>query len=79
MPILAAIAYVRESLFIRINRRNWQVILLQAFSELGATLAFLTTLSKMPLTNVTVILQSLPLTVTMSAAIFFGKKVGWWR
>ena len=79
VPILVAIAYVRESLFIRINRRNWQVVLLRAFSELGATLAFLTALSKMPLANITAILQSLPLTVTMFAAIFFGEKVGWRR
>ena len=52
---------------------------MRAFSELGATMAFLTALSKMPLANVTAILQSLPLTVTMFAAIFFGEKVGWRR
>ena len=77
VPLLLAIAYARKSLFIRIDRRNWKVVLVRAFSELGATMAFLTALSKMPLANVTAILQSLPLTVTMFAAIFFGEKVGY--
>ena len=79
VPLLFAIAYARKSLFIRIDRRNWKVVLVRAFSELGATMAFLTALSKPPLANVTAILQSLPLTVTMFAAIFFGEKVGWRR
>jgi S-adenosylmethionine uptake transporter len=79
VPILIAIAYARKSLFIRIDRRNLKLVLVRAFSELGATMAFLTALSKMPLANVTAILQSLPLTVTMFAAIFFGEKVGWRR
>ena len=79
VPLLFAIACARKSLFILIDRRNWTVVLVRAFSELGATMAFLTALSKMPLANVTAILQSLPLTVTMFAAIFFGEKVGWRR
>ena len=79
VPLLFAIAHARKSLFIRIDRRNWKLVLVRAFSELGATMAFLTALSKMPLANVTAILQSLPLTVTMFAAIFFGEKVGWRR
>ena len=33
----------------------------------------------MPLANVTAILQSLPLTVTMFAALFMGEAVGWRR
>ena len=79
VPLLLAIACLRKSLFVRIDRRNWRLVLVRAFSELGATMAFLTALSKMPLANVTAILQSLPLTVTMFAAIFFGEKVGWRR
>jgi S-adenosylmethionine uptake transporter len=79
VPLLVIIAYFRKSLFVRIDRRNWKIVLIRAFAELGATMAFLTALSKMPLANVTAILQSLPLTVTMFAAIFFGEKVGWRR
>ena len=79
VPLLVIIAYFRKSLFVRIDRQNWKIVLIRAFAELGATMAFLTALSKMPLANVTAILQSLPLTVTMFAAIFFGEQVGWRR
>ena len=40
---------------------------------------FLTALAHMPLANISAILQSLPLTVTMFAAVFFGEAVGWRR
>ena len=79
VPLLAVIAYVRHSLFVRIDRKNWRVIGIRAFAELAATVTFLTALSKMPLANITAILQSLPLTVTMFAAMFFGEPVGWRR
>lgn len=79
VPLLALIAYLRKSLFVRIDWRNWRVILTRAFAELAATMAFLTALSHMPLANITATLQALPLTVTMFAAIFFGEQVGWRR
>ena len=79
VPLLAVIAYFRKSLFIRIDWRNWRVILIRAFAELASTMLFLTALAQMPLANVTAILQSLPLTVTMFAAMFFGEAVGWRR
>lgn len=79
VPLLAMIAYFRKSLFIRIDWRNWRVILVRAFAELASTMLFLTALAHMPLANITAILQSLPLTVTMFAAVFFGEAVGWRR
>ena len=79
VPLLAMVAYFRKSLFIRIDWRNWRVILVRAFAELASTMLFLTALAHMPLANITAILQSLPLTVTMFAAVFFGEVVGWRR
>ena len=79
VPLLAVIAYFRKSLFIRIDWRNWRVILVRSFAELASTMLFLTALAHMPLANITAILQSLPLTVTMFAAVFFGEAVGWRR
>ena len=79
VPLLAMIAYFCKSLFIRIDWRNWRVILVRAFAELASTMLFLTALAHMPLANITAILQSLPLTVTMFAAVFFGEAVGWRR
>jgi drug/metabolite transporter (DMT)-like permease len=55
------------------------VILIRAFAELASTMLFLNALAQMPLANVSAILQSLPLTVTMFAAMFFGEAVGWRR
>ena len=40
--------------------------LVKAFGEIGATVCFLTALMHMPLANVTAILQSLPLAVTLA-------------
>jgi drug/metabolite transporter (DMT)-like permease len=51
----------------------------RALCELGATLFFLFALANMPLSNVSAVLQSLPLAVTMGAALFFGERVGWRR
>ena len=79
VPLLATIAYFRKSLFKRIDWRNWRVILVRAFAELASTMLFLTALAHMPLANITAILQSLPLTVTMFAAVFFGEAFGWRR
>jgi len=60
-------------------RRDWGLIALRSLSEVGAAYFFLTALMNMPLANVTAVLQVLPLTVTMGAALFFGERVGWGR
>ncbi|MEL7229152.1 MAG: DMT family transporter [Pseudomonadota bacterium] len=57
---------------------KWPVILRTA-GEAGGTFFFLTALTYLPLANVTAVLQILPLTITLSAALFFGEKVGWRR
>jgi len=44
--------------------------------EIGGTCFFLIALSHLPLANVSAVFQSLPLAVTMGAALFFGEKVG---
>lgn len=55
------------------------MIVTRALCELVATVTFLTALAHMPLANVSAVLQSLPLAVTMAAALFFGERVGWRR
>lgn len=59
--------------------RDWGLVGLRSLSEVGATYFFLTALMVMPLANVTAVLQVLPLTITLGAALFFGEKVGWRR
>lgn len=63
----------------RLPARDWGLIALRCASEVGATVFFLTALMRMPLANVTAVLQVLPLTVTLGAALFFREPVGWRR
>jgi len=63
----------------RQSRRDWTLIALRSLSEVGAAYFFLTALMNMPLANVTAMLQVLPLTVTIGAALFFSERVGWRR
>jgi drug/metabolite transporter (DMT)-like permease len=55
------------------------LVLARAACELGATVTFLTALAHMPIANVSAVLQSLPLAVTMGAALLFGEPVRWRR
>jgi len=56
-----------------------KVMLARIGFEIGATLTYLTALSRIPFANASAILQSLPLAVTLGAALFLGEKVGWRR
>jgi drug/metabolite transporter (DMT)-like permease len=60
-------------------RRDWQLIGWRTVAEIGAAYFFLTALFNMPLANVTAILQALPLTITLAAALFLREPVGWRR
>ncbi|SLN68953.1 EamA-like transporter family protein [Roseovarius litorisediminis] len=63
----------------RISRRDWGLIGLRMIAEIGAAYFFLTALFNMPLANVTAILQALPLTITLTAALLFRESIGWRR
>ncbi len=60
-------------------RRDWGVIAVRSLCEGAATFLFLTALFHAPIANVTAILQSLPLTVALAAALFLGEPLGWRR
>ena len=79
VPLIALLAWHKGALIVRIVPRNRLLVTLRVAAEVGATVGFLTALKHMPLANVTAILQVLPLTVTMAAALFLGEKVGWRR
>ena len=55
------------------------MVALRVLCELCATVLFLVALARMPLANVSAVLQALPLAVTMGAALFLGEPVGWRR
>jgi len=51
-------------------------ILCRIVGEMGGTIFYLIALAHLPIANVSAVFQALPLFVTMSAALFFGEKVG---
>jgi len=77
--LIGGFAYWRGALSYRPDRRDTKVIALRLFGEVGGTFCFLNALFNMPLANASAILQSLPLAVTLGAALFMGEKVGWRR
>ena len=58
------------------NAKDRKLILWRTVAEIGATISFLVALFNMPLANITAILQALPLTVTLAAAVFLQEAIG---
>ena len=56
-----------------------RLVALRAVVEVISTWFFLQALYHMPLANLTAVMQALPLTVTLAAALFLGEPVGWKR
>lgn len=54
-------------------------VVLRIFFEVVAAIVFLAALSRIPLANISAILQSLPLAVTLGAALFLREPTGWRR
>ncbi|MHA6263207.1 DMT family transporter [Arenibacterium sp. CAU 1754] len=77
--LIYALARSLGALRFNLSRHDWALVALRGTSEAGATYFFLTALLNMPLANVSAVLQGLPLTVTLGAALFFGERVGWQR
>ena len=63
----------------KISRRDGWVIAVRIGAETLAAYCFLTALFNMPIANVTAVLQALPLTITLTAALIFREPIGWRR
>ncbi len=79
LSILIGIVVWRRGLFTRFREAIIPLVLLRGCMELGATLFFLSALVHLPYASISAILQSLPLAVTLGAAIVFREAVGWRR
>ena len=79
LPPLLILAFMTKTLLQKYSAKNQRLLIIRILAEIGTTVTFLTALKHMPLANVTAILQSLPLAITMAAAIFLGEPVGWRR
>ncbi|MDG1430368.1 MAG: DMT family transporter [Paracoccaceae bacterium] len=62
-----------------ISRRDWKLIIARTLGDIGATITFLFALFNAPLADVTAILQSAPLVITLAGAVILREKVGWRR
>lgn len=76
---IAVLAMTRGGVRARLPASDWLLIALRSSAEVGAAYFFISALLNMPLANVTAILQVLPLTVTLGAALFFKEAIGWRR
>lgn len=62
-----------------LSAHDWKLVLLRTVGEVGGTYFFLTALFHMPIANVSAILQVLPLSVSLAAAVFLREPLGWRR
>ena len=76
---LIAISYFMGQLRLGFSRRDWKLILIRAVAEVVAAYLFLTALFHMPIANVSAIMQAMPLSVALAAAVFFREPLGWRR
>lgn len=76
---IAMLCVLRGTLRVRVARRDWALIALRSVAELAAAYFFVTALLNMPLANVTALLQAIPLTVALGAALVFREAIGWRR
>ena len=76
---LGLLVIVTRAYRFRLNRRDGGLILLRSLADVAATILFLEALLRMPLANLSGILQALPLFITLGAAVVYGDRIGWRR
>jgi S-adenosylmethionine uptake transporter len=76
---VGALAWKMNALRVRLTRRDRALVFWRMVAEVGAAYFFLTALFNMPLANITAIVQAMPLTITLVAALLFGERIGWRR
>lgn len=77
--LLALLAYGTGALKVKLSRRDWALVALRGISEVVAVFLFLIALFNMPIANLIAILQALPLTVSLGAALVLKEVIGWRR
>ncbi len=77
--LLALLCLATGAFRVRPTRRNRRLIAYRSLAELGGSICFLTALANMPIASASAILQSLPLALTLAAAVFLLEPVGWRR
>lgn len=76
---LFAVAALSGGVRLRPAGPDGRIIGIRSLAEIGATITFFAALLHMPLANLSAIMQSLPLAVTLAAALVFRDPIGWRR
>lgn len=76
---LLGIGLARGGVRFRLAGHDARMVGLRTLAEVLATITFLVALTKMPLATLSAIMQSLPLAVTLAAALVFRDPIGWRR
>ena len=76
---LLLVAFYTGAFKLKVPRQDKWLIFFRSVTEALTAYFFLTAVMNMPFANVTAVLQILPMTVTLAAAIFFKEKVGLFR
>ena len=79
LPLMIVLCLSLRQLRFDFSNRDWGLLLTRAVGEMLGAILFLTALFNMPFANVSAILQALPLTVSLGAAVFFSEPLGWRR
>ncbi|MEM1432276.1 MAG: DMT family transporter [Pseudomonadota bacterium] len=77
--LMVSLAAWQGALRLKLSRQDGGLLALRTAMEIAAVFLFLSALFNMPIANATAILQALPLTVTLAAAVLFGEAIGWRR
>ncbi|MFY0595481.1 MAG: DMT family transporter [Cognatishimia sp.] len=77
--LIGVLAWQQRALVLNVSRRDGKLLLIRSVAEVIAAYLFLTSLTLLPLANATAILQVLPLSLALSAALFFREPLGWRR
>ncbi len=79
LPLMVVLCLAMGQFRVDFPRRDWGLLIVRAVGEMLGAVFFLTALFNMPFANVSAILQALPLTVSLGAAVFFSEPLGWRR
>lgn len=77
--LLVGVVVVALGLHRQLALLRHRLVALRVIGELGGTFFFLIALFHMPIGNVMIIFQAVPIVVTAGAALFFRETVGWRR
>lgn len=77
--LVGLVAWRMGALARRLPREDWAPVFWRMVGEIGSAYFFVTALFHMPIANISAIMQAMPLTITLTAALFFREPVGWRR